>query len=236
MTRLDEMINTSGEVDRIMTEIFLEYPNRDFNDDSFLTKPDLAYEWLHFHDSCSSRIFSSQEWELAPYVSQPILACHHLFASPRRYQPPTTSGYGGKWGDAVDSEANTPPPLPFSGPRADYSAYEAEKVNRAALQGIHAQLPPSLSRAFRSPEHIATDFLPYLVRLVSPDVKPVMVSSSNDKFGSIASVRRESEKAMVRRAAHVLAEVGIELQKGKIEPDINAGPAARTQWVYRMEP
>ena len=41
---------------------------------------------------------------------------------------------------------------------------------------------------------------------------------------------------MVRRAAQVLAEVGIALHKGKIEPDVAAGPAARTQWVYRMEP
>lgn len=238
MARLREMIETSGEVDRVMTEIFLEYPNREFNDDSFLTKPGLAYEWLHFHDTCSSRVFSSQDWELAPYVSQPILACHHLFASPRRHQPQatTTSGYGGgKWGDVDDPEANAPP-LPFSGPRADYAAHEAEKANRATLQAIHAQLPPALSRAFRSPEHIATDFLPYLVRLVSPDVKPVVVGGSNDKLGAVASVRREGEKAMVRRAAQVLAEVGIALHRGKIEQDSNAGPVGRTQWVYRMEP
>ncbi len=233
MARLREMIETSGEVDRIMTEIFLEYPNREFNDDSFLTKPDTAYEWLSFHDACSARLFSSQDWELAPYISQPILACHHLFASPRRHQPQTAPSYGGKWGEP-DAEAEAPP-LPFSGPRADYAAYEAEKATRAALQGIHAQLPPTLTRAFRSPEHLATDFLPYLVRLVSPDVKPVVVGGSNDKFGAVASVRREGEKAMVRRAAQVLAEVGIALHRGKIE-DANAGPASRTQWVYRMEP
>lgn len=245
MARLGEMIDTSGEVDRIMTEIFLEYPNREFNDDSFLTKPDAAYEWMHFHDACSSRLFSSQEWELAQYVSQPILACHHLFASPRsRYQAPT--GHERRWGDAAaaaaaaDDDANEPP-LPFSGPRADYAAREAEKVNRAALQSIHTQLPPTLTRAFRSPEDIATDFLPYLVRLVSPDVKPVMVGGSGDNKagGAVASVRREGEKAMVRRAALVLAEVGIALHKGRIEADpsaTNAGPANRTQWVYRMEP
>jgi chromosome transmission fidelity protein 18 len=228
MTRLGEMIDASGEIDRIMTEIFLEYPNREFNDDSFLTKPDLAYEWLHFHDTCSSRLFASQEWELAPYVSQPILACHHLFASPRRYQPPAAAGH--------DNDADAQP-LPFSGPRADYAAHEAEKANRAALQAIHAQLPPTLSRAFRSPEHIATDFLPYLVRLVSPDVKPVVVGGSSDKTGAVASVRREAEKAMVRRAALVLAEVGIALHRGKIEQADAAGAGVgRTQWVYRMEP
>ncbi|KAK4125879.1 hypothetical protein N657DRAFT_662268 [Parathielavia appendiculata] len=238
MSRLQEMIDTSGEVDRIMTEIFLEYPHREFNDDSFLTKPDMAYEWMHFHDTCSSRLFSSQDWELAPYISQPALACHHLFASPRRYQAQAASGYGGgRWGEAADDGEADAAPLPFSGTRADYAAYEAEKVNRAALQAIHAQLPPTLSRAFRSPEDIATDFLPYLVRLVSPDVKPVMVGGSNDKMGAVASVRREAEKVMVKRAAQVLAEVGIALHRGKLEQtDGGGGPVGRTQWVYRMEP
>ena len=233
MSRLAEMVDTSGEVDRIMTEIFSEYPNREFNDDSFLTKPDAAYEWMNFHNACQSRLYSSQDWELAPYLSQPVLACHHLFASPR--QNSVAFGYGKRWGGEAEDEA-AEPPLPFSGPRADYAAYEAEKANRAVLQGLHAQLPPSLMRAFRSPEHLATDFLPYLVRLVSPDVKPVVVGGGGDKFSSIASVRKESEKTMVRRAAQILAEVGIELQKGKVEAEGPAAPVNRPQWVYRMEP
>ena len=231
MTRLSEMISTSGDIDRIMTDVMSEYPNREFNDDSFLTKPNSAYEWMHFHDACSSRVFSNQEWELAPYVSQPVLACHHLFATSRRHQPQNT--FEKKWGDAA--EEPTEAPVPFSGPRANYEAFEAEKANRAALQGILAQLPPTLSRAFRSPEDVATDFLPYLVRLVSPDVKPVVIGGS-DKSAAIASVRRDTEKIMVKRAAEVLDAVGIALQKGKIEADITAGPVLRTQWVYRMEP
>lgn len=226
--RLAEMIETCGEMDRIMTEIFLEYPNREFNDDSFLTKPDVAYEWLHFHDTCTKRLYSGQEWELAPYLSQPALACHHLFASPKRHVPETD---GRKWGDV---DENAPPPVPFSGARADFEAREAEKVNRAMLQSIQASLPPTLHRAFRSPEHVASDFLPYLVRLVSPDVKPVVVGGGSDK-GSVASVRREGERAMVKRAAGVLAEVGIQLIKGRIE-EAGGGVMGRTQWVYRMEP
>lgn len=226
--RLAEMVETCGEVDRIMTEIFLEYPNREFNDDSYLTKPDQAYEWLHFHDTCSKRIYSGQEWELAPYLSQPALACHHLFASPKRHIPATEDR---KWGDV---DENAAPPLPFSGPRADFEAREAEKVNRAMLQGIQASLPATLHRAFRSVEHVASDFLPYLVRLVSPDVKPVLIGGGSDK-GSVASVRREGERAMVKRAAGVLAEVGIQLIKGRIE-EAGGAVVGRTQWVYRMEP
>ncbi|KAJ8128500.1 hypothetical protein O1611_g5136 [Lasiodiplodia mahajangana] len=227
MERLREMIETSGDVDRVLTEIFSDYPNQEFNDDSFLSKPNQAYEWMHFHDLCSSRLFGSQDWELAPYVSQPILACHHLFASPIRR---ANKGYDRKWGENADDET---PALPFSGPRGDFTARESQKENRSMLQALQAQLPPTLMRSFRSAEDVSVEFLPYLVRMISPDVKPVVVGGSGDARGT-ASVRKETEKVMVQRAAGVLAEVGIELQRGKIENDspFSRGP----QWVYRMEP
>ncbi|KAI5463072.1 hypothetical protein BGZ63DRAFT_380441 [Mariannaea sp. PMI_226] len=226
MERLRHMIDTCGEISHVVTEVFSEYPNREFNDDLYLSKPNLAYDWLHFHDACQSRLFSSQEWELAPYLSQPVLACHHLFASPKRHIP--TMGFDRRWGgDAED----TTPVLPFSGPRADYQANEALKQNRTQLQALQSQLPPTLMRAFRSAEDVAAEFLPYLVRLVSPDVKPVVVGGST---GSTASVRKESERAMVKRASEVLAVVGIELHKGKIESESTVNRGA--QFVYRMEP
>ena len=218
------MIETSGDVDRILTDILSEYPNYEFNDDSFLSKPNQAYEWMHFHDTLSSKLYGSQDWELAPYLSQPVLACHHLFASPMSR---ANMGYDRKWGDDEDGT----PPLPFSGPRAAFAAHEAQKENRAMLQAIQAQLPPTLMRAFRSAEDVATDFIPYLIRLVSPDVKPVVVGGAGS---STASVRKDSEKVMVKRAAEVMADVGIVLHRGKIESDsvVSRGP----QWVYRMEP
>ncbi|KAK7956342.1 uncharacterized protein PG986_005564 [Apiospora aurea] len=190
MERLQHMVETSGDIDRIVTDIFADYPNHDFNDDSFLTKPDQAYEWMYFHDTCTSRLYGGQEWELAPYLSRPVLACHHLFASPIRH-----SQLMYQKRDATEEEAA---PLPFTGPRADFVAYETEKTNRAMLQTIQAQLSPTLMRAFRSAEDISTDFMPYLIRLVSPDVKPVVVGGSGDQKGT-ASVRKETEKAMVTR-------------------------------------
>ncbi|KAK7958459.1 hypothetical protein PG988_013307 [Apiospora saccharicola] len=224
MERLQHMVETSGDIDRIVTDIFADYPNHDFNDDSFLTKPDQAYEWMNFHDTCTSRLYGGQEWELAPYLSRAVLACHHLFASPIRH---SQMMYQKR--DAAEEEAA---PLPFSGPRADFVAYETEKTNRAMLQTIQAQLSPTLMRAFRGAEDIATDFMPYLIRLVSPDVKPVVVGGSGDQKGT-ASVRKETEKAMVARGAETLLDIGVELQRGKIEGDtFGRGPT----WVYRMEP
>ena len=227
MERLTHMIETSGEISHIVNEIFAEYPNREFNDDSFLTKPDQAYDWLYFHDACQSRLYASQEWELAPYLSQPVLACHHLFASPKRHATVAT-GFEKKWGAADNDEDQTP--LPFTGPRADFQAHEAEKETRSQLQAIQTSLSPAMMRSFRNAEDMAMEFLPYLARLVSPDVKPVVVGGSS---GTTASVRKESERNMVKRAAQIMAETGIQLQKGKIESEtVSRGP----QYVYRMEP
>ena len=227
MERLREMVDTSGDTGRIMTDIFAEYPNQPFNDDSILSKPDAAYEWLHFHDTCSSRVYTNQDFELAPYLSQPVLACHHLFASPARHH--FASAYEPKkWGEEEEVEE----PLPFSGPRADYDAFEVEKLNRATILSLQANLNAMLLRSFRSPEEIATGLLPYLVRMLTPEIKPIIVGGSGDQKG-IASVRKEAEKAMVRKAVDVMGGVGVIFERGKLEGDFgNRG----TQWVYRMEP
>jgi len=225
MDRLRDMVDTSGEIDRIVTEIFTQYPSQPFNDDSILSKPEAAYEWLHFHDQCSSRVFTEQAFELSPYLSQPVLACHHLFSSPARHH------FGGqnekKWGEEEEEEI-----LPFSGPRADYEAFEAEKSNRATVLALQASLNATLLRSFRSPEDISTDLLPYLVRMLTPEIKPIIVGGSGDQKG-IASVRKESEKSMVKRAVDTMGAVGVIFERGKLEGDFTN---RATQWVYRMEP
>ncbi|KAH8804763.1 chromosome transmission fidelity protein-like protein 18 [Xylogone sp. PMI_703] len=226
MDRLREMVDTAGDIDRIMTDIFTTYPTQPFFDDNILSKPDAAYEWLHFHDSCSSRVFTKQEFELAPYLSQPVLASHHLFSSPARHHFNNTNE-GKKWGEEEEAE-----PLPFTGPRADYSAHEAEKLNRATIQTLQSSLNAVLLRNFRSPEEIATDLLPYLVRMLTPEVKPIIVGGSGEQKG-IASVRRESEKVLVKRAVDVMSTFSVIFERGRIEGEI--GHRA-TQWVYRMEP
>lgn len=226
MDRLREMVDTSGDIDRIVTDIFSEYPSQPFNDDNILSKPDAAYEWLHFHDTCSTRVFTEQAFELAPYLSQPVLACHHLFASPARHY--FAAKETKKWGeDETEQE-----PLPFTGPRADYSAHEVEKANRATILALQASLNATLLRSFRSPEDIATDLLPYLIRMLTPEIKPIIVGGSGDQKG-IASVRKESEKAMVKRAVDIMGAVGVTYERGKLEGDFGNRVV---QWVYRMEP
>ena len=230
MNRLKEMIDTTGEHEKVITDCFSAYPSHNFQDDTFLSKPNSAYEWLHFHDALSSKISHNQEWELAPYLGHPVLAFHHLFASPAR------RGFVGDFGknsyaregEGEDEEKE----IPFSGPRADFSAYEAQKQSKSVLLALQNNLSSSLLRSFRSPEEIATDLVPYLNRMLTPDVKPVVVGGSGDQRG-IASVRKEREKEMVQKSVGVMHATGINFERGRIEADANGRSGG---WVYRMEP
>ncbi len=223
MERLRELIDTRGDTDRIITDCFTAYPSQPFQDDTHLSKPNAAYDWLHFHDCLSSKVYSGQEWELSSYLSQPILGFHHLFASPNKHS--WGNDYRGWDGD------NEEEPIPFSGPRADYMAFEAQKQNKAILLGLQSSLCIPLLRSFRSPEDIASGLVPYLNKIITPNVKPVVVGGSGDQRG-IVSVRKEGEREMIERAVGVMSGVGVTFERGRFE----AGPIGVSTFVYRMEP
>ncbi|RKF61642.1 Chromosome transmission fidelity protein 18 [Erysiphe neolycopersici] len=227
MDRLRMMIE-SNDINRIILDVFSQYPNQSFNDDSMLSKPDAAYEWLHFYDSCSSQVYSNQNFELAPYLSQPILACHNLFASSARHSHNIYNNDVNRSGEEEENKA----PLPFTGPRADYEAYETEKSNRAILSSLIASFDATNLRNFQNPENVAIDFLPCLVRMLSPEVKPIIVGGGGGRR-PVGSVRRESEKIMVERTVNIMNSFGIVFEQGKLESD-HAGNT--TSLVYRMKP
>ncbi len=220
MTQLRDAIDTCGESDRVLVDCFTAYPSRSFQDDTFLTKPNAAHEWLHFHDRLSSRVYGGQEWELGPYLSQSALGFHHLFASPANHSWADQK----RWDD--DDE-----PLPFSGPRADYLASEALKQNRVVLLGLQSSLSSQMLRSFRSAEDISTAFIPSLVRMLTPDVKPIVVGGSGDQRG-VVSVRKEGEREMIQRAVGVMGAVGVTLERVRVD----MGQSGISSHVYRMEP
>ena len=225
MDRLREMVDTSGESDRIMTDSFTVYPSHQWQDDTLLSKPNAAYEWLHFHDRLSSKVHVGQEWELGPYLSQSVLGFHHLFASPAKHSWATADQKG--W------EEDEEEPLPFSGPRADYSASEALKQNKAILAGLQSSLSIPLLRSFRSTEDISVDLLPHLIRMLTPDVKPIVVGGSGDQRG-VVSVRKEGERRLIQRAVEVMGVVGVTFERARVESGQNG--LSTTQYIYRMEP
>ena len=228
--RLRELVDTHGDSDRIMTDCFSSYPEHPFQDDTILSKPDAAYEWLHFHDSLSSAVYRSNEWELAPYLSTPVLGFHHLFASPTRAQYATQTG--------PDENSETTPTHPFSGPQASWAAHEAEKHNTALFQTLQTSLSLNLTRLFSSTADISTDLHPYLLRMLSPNINPVIVGGSGGG-ASTASVRKASEQQLVQRAVQAMGASGVRFDRTKVnstEDERGAATYGPAKWIYRMEP
>ena len=221
MDHLRDIIDASGESDRIITDCFAEYPKHSFHDDTVLSKPNSAYEWLHFHDRLSTRVHVGQEWELTPYLSQSILGFHHLFASPEKQ---SWANDQEKWGDGEE-------PLPFSGPRADFQASEALKQNRSIILGFQSSLPIPLLRSVESVEHISLDLVPHVIRMLTPNVKPIAVGGSGEQRG-IVRVRKGGEQEMIERALVVMREVGVIFERARVE----AGQNCASSYIYRMEP
>jgi chromosome transmission fidelity protein 18 len=179
-------------------------------------------------------VFSSNEWELAPYLSSPILAFHHLFASPTRAQFQAAAA-----GPKHENETEAEEAHPFTGPNASWAAHEAQKVNAEHLKSLQASLSLPLTRMFSSPADIAVDLQPYLLRMLSPEISPVIIAGSGkEKGASIASVRKASEQTLLKRSLNAMGASGVRFDRMKVSQDNgNGGPAwGSQQYIYRMEP
>ncbi|KAI5283500.1 hypothetical protein KEM54_002083 [Ascosphaera aggregata] len=149
-------------------------------------------------------------------MSQSVLVFHALFASSaRRSLEPK---------DEAEEELH-----PFSGLRADFAAHEAQKQHRATLVEFHSSMSPALMRLFRSQEDTATELVPNLLRMLSPDIKPNLVGGAGRP--GFASIRREREKELVQSAVRVMRGINIRFEKTKVERE-----GAHGGWIYRMEP
>ena len=219
------------------TDCFTNYPAQPFQDDDYLSKPTAAYEWLHFFDRLNSAVYFSQEWELSPYLSSPVLAMHHLFASSSR---PTwnanipnnsfnTKNNSHNFSSASDSPATQPHPLSLSS--APYTALELTKQNKETLSHLQSGMALSIARMYSAPDSLATELAPYILRILSPAVNPVVVggnsgngnfssgpssSSTSSQPGSFASVRKASEKAMVARAVGCMGATGVRFTRIRV--------------------
>ncbi|EGE09271.1 sister chromatid cohesion factor [Trichophyton equinum CBS 127.97] len=221
ISRLSEMIDASGEYDRCVTECFLTYPTQTFQDDTGLSKPNAAYDWLCFHDQISSKVFSNQDWELNPYLSQATIAFHHLFASSHKSED----------GSKMDIDGDGEEEHPFAGPRADFAAFEAEKQNRAILVEFQSSLSAPLNRTFHSTETVVTELVPSLTRMLAPDIRPTLIGNSGGK-GAVASVRKDSERALLKAAVGIMHGLGVTFEKTKLETEAGGYGG----YIYRMEP
>lgn len=115
-------------------------------------------------------------------------------------------------------------------------AAEELKKNKSQLMTLQSTLSLPLTRLFRSPEEMAVELIPYVLRMLSPDVKPVIVNTgaAGSKSIATAAVRKASEKVLVKQAVQAMAATGVRFERSRVESDDAANRTGG--WVFRMEP
>lgn len=102
--------------------------------------------------------------------------------------------------------------------------------------GLQSTLSLPLTRIFRSPNELAIELLPYVIRMLSPDVKPVLVNtgSTGARTAATASVRKASEKVLVKKAVEAMTATGVRFEKSRVDTEDFANRSGG--WILRMEP
>jgi chromosome transmission fidelity protein 18 len=166
--RLAEVVMSSGDVDRVMQgkpdclalrQIFVDdnschrpgcfehYPNLKPIDASIKNVARI-HDWIHHYDRLHHRVGKFQEFELMGYMPYAVVPWHtHMAAA-----------------------ANTSRAVDF--PKTDYEAFlkssAIKEIGTALLQSIPANL-----RTIYNSSTILTELGPYLMRIISPPLKPV---------------------------------------------------------------
>ena len=83
---------------------------------------------------------------------------------------------------------------------------------------------------------MATELIPYTLRMLSPDVKPVIVNigPAGSKSNATAAVRKSSEKALVKKAVEAMAATGVRFERSRVETEDAMDRSGG--FVFRMEP
>ncbi|WWC68500.1 uncharacterized protein I206_102429 [Kwoniella pini CBS 10737] len=187
--RLSFTIQASGEYDKVVQGLFEHYPNVKPLDASLgnLCK---VHDWLGYYDHLSTRVSESQEWDLMGYMPYAITAWYHHLAAPANNSKPT------EW------------------PKADYEAYQARIANEEISTSLKNLVPPILRSLF-STSTLLTEFIPLIMRIISPPLKPVN-----------ANIVKAGERAILDRLVDLMIPLGLRFWQEKGE---NGQPMMRLE-------
>ncbi|KAJ3087234.1 Chromosome transmission fidelity protein 18 [Quaeritorhiza haematococci] len=153
------------------------------------SKIERACEWLSFYDSLSSCVNRLHAWEVAPYLPVPLIGFHQLFAGVRK------------------------PPIEY--PRKDYEVYMATKTTSNILSAFVSGLDPHLQH-WKNGTAIATELVPYLLRIISPELRGVNIQ-----------LIKPHERETLSRLVDVMVSFKLSYEQEKVDDG---------QYGYRMEP
>ncbi|KAI8064610.1 P-loop containing nucleoside triphosphate hydrolase protein [Gongronella butleri] len=166
------LIDNSGDVDKVLQGCFEAYLSMKFHDES-LNKLVAIGPWMDFYDNLQRRIFQNQDYTLMAYMPYVAVNYHRYFAG------------------AVIQDHR------MEYPRVDYEIFAKKKsyenLMTIFVNGIH----PS-QRRFLTKDQIVLTVVPRLMRIISPDMRPVN-----------KHLIKPEEKVMLDRLVNTMLEYGL---------------------------
>ncbi|KAI8369318.1 P-loop containing nucleoside triphosphate hydrolase protein [Radiomyces spectabilis] len=190
LRRMIDVIMTNGEMEKIMQGCFESYPLMKFHDVA-LQKFVQMSEWLNFYDHVHHRTNDKHEYGFYGYLPLPIVNFHRFFAG------------------SVSQEHRV------EYPRVDYEVFATKNQYENLISIFLAGIPPA-SRRFFNKDMVANELIPRLLRIVSPEVRPVN-----------KQLIKPEEKATLARLVEVMIEFGLTFLQEKLDDG---------QFVYKLEP
>ncbi|BGP22340.1 hypothetical protein Rt10032_c07g3187 [Rhodotorula toruloides] len=150
VARIVKDVQTSGEYEKIaqgaLCSCFENYLTARSSNNEALPRILQALDWIWLYDQLDNRLRSEREYELLAYVPYSFVAWYPLFSSQV--------------------------PNPVELPKTDYEMYLKRIAHQEVADAFAASVPQNLKTLFSGP-NIVAELLPFLNRIVAPDLKPV---------------------------------------------------------------
>lgn len=188
VNRIVKALQTCGEYDRIQQGCFEHYLSVRSPPDTWAAI-NSALDWVHASDAFELRMHRHQDYDMLPYMPYMLAPWHRLFAHVANQKL--------EW------------------PKADYEAYLKRSAHQEIAETVQKALPMSLSPSF-SATSVVTELAPYLIRILSPDLRPVN-----------SQLVRADEKLALAKLMHIMTTLKLTFVLDKNEDG---------QLSYKLEP
>ncbi|PWN44307.1 P-loop containing nucleoside triphosphate hydrolase protein [Ceraceosorus guamensis] len=188
MSRIVDEVTSCGEQERLLHGCFEHYPTLRLVDDGFLRFKKI-HDWMAWNEAVHAKGWELATHELAGYLPWAFAPWHFLFA-------------------------NTANELPGFA-KVDYQNHLKRTAFDEIAAELYTSLPPGLRIMFGK-EAVVTELGPSLMRMLSPDLRPIN-----------AQITRPGEKEILAAVVQILISLGLSLQQDRTEEG---------QLIMRLEP
>jgi chromosome transmission fidelity protein 18 len=195
-------VESHGEYDKLMNGCFENYLNMKFREQhGFGSNIVQLHEYLNFYDLLSSKMHFGGNGLFA-YV--PYVFC--VF-------------------NRLCSHIGNPNMLKLEYPRADAQAFMARRTNESVISSVLSHVDSRVMSWIRTGRCLILDVLSYLLRIMSPAIRPVNIQ-----------LLKAKEKAVLNRLVRIMASFRLNYIQVSVVESSGSGNSSVGGYTFKLEP